>query len=100
MNNFYWLEGPLPGDNGSRVMVLHSGQVQQCSNCLKLATKGCPGKGNGKACTMLDTPRTNMSVYMESVKNEHGYRSLKAKYQEMFPTPAGAGNCGVLEQDT
>ena len=49
---------------------------------------------------MLDTPRTNMSVYMESVKNEHGYRSLKAKYQEMFPTPGGAANYGVLEQDS
>jgi hypothetical protein len=26
MNNFYWMEGPLPGDKGTRVTALHSGQ--------------------------------------------------------------------------
>ena len=49
MNNFYWMEGLLPGATGARVTVLHAGQIQQCSNCLKLATSGCPGNGNGKA---------------------------------------------------
>ena len=34
-NNFYWMEGPLPGDTGSRITVLHSGQEQQCSHCLQ-----------------------------------------------------------------
>ena len=32
MNNFYWLEGPLQGDTGARITVLHNGQEQQCSN--------------------------------------------------------------------
>jgi hypothetical protein len=45
MNNFYWLEGPLPGDTGSRVTVLHSGQEQQCSYCLKTGSGGCRAGG-------------------------------------------------------
>ena len=48
LNNFYWMEGPLLGDTGTRVTMLHAGQTQQCSNCLKLASMGCLGKGNGK----------------------------------------------------
>ena len=68
LNNYYWLEGPLPGDNGNRITVLHPGQIQQCSNCLRLATEGCPGKGNGKACEALKTPRTSTGVYMEMIK--------------------------------
>ena len=28
LNNFYWMEGPLPGDTGTRVTVLHAGQTQ------------------------------------------------------------------------
>ena len=35
--NFYWMEGPLEGDLGSRVTVLHTGQTQQCSHCLRRA---------------------------------------------------------------
>ena len=31
--NFYWLEGPLPGDQERRITVTHQGQPQQCSNC-------------------------------------------------------------------
>ena len=46
-NNYYWLEGPLSGDEGRRVLVLHSGQAQQCSNCLENAPI-CPASGNGK----------------------------------------------------
>ena len=45
-NNFYWMEGPLPGDIGSRITVLHSGQEQQCSNCLKTGRGGCKALGN------------------------------------------------------
>ena len=36
-NNYYWMEGPLPGDQGRRITVLHQGQSQQCSHCLKTA---------------------------------------------------------------
>ena len=94
MNNFHWMEGPLAGDTGGRITVLHAGQTQQCSNCLKLATMGCPGKGNGKACVALGTGRTSMNTYMEFVRVKHGYRSLKAKYFEQFPSLGGAGNFG------
>ena len=49
MENYYWLEGPLPGDNGRRILVLHSNQEAQCSHCLRKSSTGCPGMGNGKA---------------------------------------------------
>ena len=29
--NYYWLEGPLKGDKGRRVLVLYNGQTTQCS---------------------------------------------------------------------
>jgi hypothetical protein len=77
LNNLYWMEGPLPGDTGSRVTVVHPGQTQQCSNCLKLATTGCPGKGNGKACEALKTPRTTMTNYLELLKLKHGMENVK-----------------------
>ena len=99
MNNFYWMEGPLSGDTGSRVTVLHPGQVQQCSNCLKLANLGCPGKGNGKACVALGTPRTTMTTYMDFIKLKHGYRSLKTMYYEKYPNLGGAGSCGISENE-
>ena len=95
MNNFYWMEGPLPGDTSSRITVLHGGQIQQCSNCLKVATQGCPGQGNEKACAALKVPRTTMTTFMEFIKVKHGYRSMKAKYFEQFLTIGGAGNCGI-----
>ena len=95
MFNFYWMEGPLAGDEGSRVTVLHPGQVQQCSNCLKLASSGCPAKGNGKACVAMGTPRTQIATYMGMVKMKHGYRSLKAKYYEQFPNLGGTGSSGL-----
>ena len=101
LNNFYWMEGPLPGDNGCRITVLHPGQLQQCSHCLKQGNLGCPGKGNGRACLALGTQRTKMNVYMDFVKIKHGYRSLKAKYFEQFPSLGGAGTCGLdmVERD-
>ena len=47
-NNYYWMEGPFPGDQGRWVLVLHSGQAQQCSNCLEIGPN-CPAAGNGGA---------------------------------------------------
>ena len=50
--NFYWVEGPLDDDRGCRITVLHAGQDQQCSHCLK-RSNSCPGGGNCKACKLL-----------------------------------------------
>ena len=80
-NNYYWLEGPLPGDQGRRILVLHSGQDQQCSNCLSQSST-CPANGNGKLCSEMKTPRGKMSSYMNSLKISVGYSSLKAQYLE------------------
>ena len=80
--NFYWLEGPLHGDVGRRVTVLHNGQPQQCSHCLKLQANGCPGGGNGKLCHSLGTERAKMSVYMESLRLQDKYIPLKTRYNE------------------
>ena len=38
-----------------------------------------------------------MPVYMEFLKVKHGYRSLKAKYFDQFPTLGGAGYFGISE---
>ena len=45
----------------------------------------------------LGTSRTTMSTYMEFVKVKTGYRSLKAKYFEQYPSPGGAGNFGISD---
>ena len=84
--NFYWMEGPLPGDQGCRITVLHSGQERQCSHCLKTCTEGCPGQGQGKACKELGTRMMRMVDYMLSIKEKTGYESLKAEYARRFPT--------------
>ena len=81
-NNFYWMEGPLPGDAGRRITVLHNGQVSQCSNCLRQAGHGCRAGGNGRLCEEQKTPRAKMSSYMEMLKIHHGYTSLKVKHAE------------------
>ena len=78
--NYYWLEGPMEGDIGRRITVLHSGQTQQCSNCFLNASTGCKGLGNGKACSDSGTPRAKMTSYMQAIKMETGYESLKSKY--------------------
>ena len=93
-NNYYWMEGPFPGDQGRRVLVLHSGQAQQCSNCLEIVPN-CPAAGPGKLCKEeLKTPRAKMSVYMNSLKITKNYSSLKTQYLESqsrkFP-PIGGG---------
>ena len=82
IRNYFWLEGPLPGDAGRRITVLYNGQPQQCSYCLKLASHGCPGGGNGKICESLGTTRAKMSVYMDCLKLQDGYVSLKSRYLE------------------
>ena len=92
-NNYYWMEGPLPGDEGRRVLVLHSGQAQQCSNCLENGPI-CPASGNGKLCREMNTPRAKMSEYINRLKIKTGYTSLKTQYLEMqarlFPSPGGS----------
>ena len=84
--NFYWIEGPLPGDQGSRMTVLHSGQDRQCSHCLQTWAGGCPGQGQGRVCKELGTPRTKMADYMISVKRKIGYESLKSEFTNRFPS--------------
>ena len=86
MNNFYWLEGPLPGDRGSRVTVLHSGQDQQCSNCLRTGRGGCKAMGNGKACEEMKIPRAKMVEYMAELRKVIGYESLKSLYMKQYPS--------------
>ena len=83
--NYYWMEGPLSGDGGCRITVLHNGQVQQCSYCLRRADI-CPGGGNGKACESLKTERGKIGDYMRYLRERHGYISMKMEYMELqFP---------------
>ena len=99
MNNFYWMEGPLQGDNGTRITVLHSGQEQQCSHCLKTDRGGCKAFGNGKACEQLKTPRTKMADYMADLHRTVGYESLKSQYLRQFPSlQARAENMNSMEE--
>ena len=58
--NFYWLEGPLEGDRGSRITVLHAGQEKECSHFLRREVD-CPGAGVGKVnmCQDWDSKRTH-----------------------------------------
>ena len=103
-NNYYWMEGPFPGDQGRRVLVLHSGQAQQCSNCLKVGPN-CPAAGNGKLCKdEFKTPREKMSVYMNSLKITQNYTSLKTQYLELqvrrYPLMGGGiASLGVNDMD-
>ena len=87
--NYYWMEGPLSGDSGCRITVLHNGQVQQCSHCLRRADI-CPGGGNGKACVSLNTNRGKIADYMKYLREKHGYTSLKMEFMQMqFPVLGG-----------
>ena len=83
-NNFYWMEGPMAGDPGRRVTVLHHGQVQQCSHCFLTAPTGCKGAGNGRACLKTGQERAKMSLYMKALKTSIGYESLKIKYMRQL----------------
>ena len=92
--NYYWMEGPLCDDQGCRITVLHAGQVQQCSNCLKRA-QSCPGGGNGKACETLKTPRGKIGDYMRYLKERFNYTSLKMQYwEEQYPALGGKTDGG------
>ena len=85
---YFWMEGPLPSDQGRRVTVTHQGQLQQCSNCFSFAKPKygiseefkCPANGNGKACKEMGMDRTKMAPYMKALERLIGYKSLKARY--------------------
>jgi uncharacterized protein YcbK (DUF882 family) len=84
-----WANIRRPQYFGSRVTVLHTGQTQQCSHCLRRADS-CPGAGVGKVCEKMGTPRGLIGDYMKHLKLQHGYVSLKMKYQqEEFPQSMG-----------
>ena len=95
--NYYWMEGPLAGDQGCRVTVLHSGQDRQCSHCLQTSTDGCLGQGQGKVCKELGTKMKRMSEYMHELKIKTGYESLKSQYMQKCP-PLGSNNKSTNEQ--
>ena len=87
-HNYYWLGGPLPGDVGRRVTVLHPNQPRQCGWCFKYPPSSsstpptlnvCRGGGDGKTCKSQNTPRAKMSSYIEYLKSE-GYISLRDQY--------------------
>ena len=101
--NFYWLEGPLPGDQGRRITVLHN-QPQQCSHCFRYAPSftssglPCPGGGNGKLCEHAKTPRTKMSDYMTLLRLQDRYVPMKTMFLEQkaktFPGLQRRGQTG------
>jgi hypothetical protein len=94
LENFYWMEGPLDGDRGCRIAVLHAGQEQQCSHCLR-RENNCPGAGVGKLCQKKGTARGLIGDYMKHLKVQHGYMSLKMKYhQTEFPSLGGQAGDG------
>ena len=87
--NYYWVEETLSDDQGCRITVLHAGQVQQCSHCLRRAPL-CPGGRNGKACENLKTTRGKLADYMRYLKETVNYSSLKMQYlEEQFPALGG-----------
>ena len=85
--NYFWLEGPLPSDQGRRIIVTHQNQPQQCSHCFGFSvakygeeTVRCPGNANGRACKALETERAKMGPYMKELYRLLGYKSIKAKF--------------------
>ena len=98
--NYYWLEGPLPGDQGRRITVTHQGQPQQCSNCFsydipkygRALAERCPAQGNGKACKLLGTPRAKMNPYMKELEKLVGFATLKIKQARLTGNKAGYDN--------
>ena len=86
--NYFWLEGAHPGDKSVRITVTHPGQEPQCYNCL-CSGSACPGQGKGKACKSSNTPKARMDQYMQRLKVQHGYVSLKAKHAVSFPNLGG-----------
>ena len=93
--NYYWLEGALPGDQGRRVTVTHPGQPRQCSHCFGYSvskygeplSERCPAKGNGDACKEIgEKPRAKMMDYMLKLEKSTGYISMKTSYIRKNPT--------------
>ena len=64
--------------------MFHSGQIMQCSHCLRRADS-CPGGGKGKLCKEKKTRRGEIADYMRHLRIHHNYVSLKIKYKEEFP---------------
>ena len=95
--NYYWMEGPLPGDRGCRITVLHSGQERQCSNCLRTMSNGCPGQGQGKVCKAQGTQMARMTDYMTYLFKKIGYESLKMKHLKSFPALGEKATTGDME---
>ena len=97
------MEGPLPGDVGKRVVVLHNGQATQCSHCLLRAGYGCSAMGMGRACKMAGTPRAKMTDYMQGLRSNLGYISMKIRHIEkqarMFPSLIGLPGEKSSEQE-
>ena len=83
--NYYWMEGPLPSDQGRRVIVTHQNQPMQCGHCFGYdhpkyqGGRRCPAKGKGAACKESGTKRTTMGGYMQELKDTIGYVSLKVQ---------------------
>ena len=75
--NYYWLEGPLPGNLERRITVLHYNQAQQCSYCLKTTEEGCQGMGQGKKCEERNGIRAKLSDYMNDLKAKQDTGPLK-----------------------
>ena len=86
--NYFWVEGVHPGDKSVRITVTHPGQEPQCYNCL-CAGSACPGAGKGKACKSTNTPKARLDEYMQRLRIQHGYVSLKAKHAANFPALGG-----------
>ena len=95
----------MESDRGCRITVLHSGQEQQCSHCLRRADS-CPGAGMGKICVEKQTPKGMISDYMKHLKLHHNYTSLKMKFQQeeypllSAPRKLGDGFGHMVENDT
>jgi hypothetical protein len=102
--NFYWMEGPMEGERGCRITVLHNGQLQQCSHCLR-RKDSCPGGGMEKLCEKKGNPKGMIADYMKLLKLHHNYSSLKMKYQQeeypflTRPTNLGDGFGHMIEKE-
>lgn len=61
-------------------MILHHGQTQQYSFCLRTTEKGCEALGNGENCEYRGTRRTKLNDNFDRLEKEDNYRSLKSQY--------------------
>ena len=102
--NFFWMEGALPGDQGRRITVTHPGQVVQCSHCFGYSHNKysnddkCPAKGVGKGCQELKVKqRARMADYMLLLEQRVRYVSLKTTYCRK--SPAVGNTFRIREKD-